>query len=169
VTSPPFLFELLGSQHKKERAAFSCGVESLDKYFHEQVSQDVRRRVTACYVALEAATRAIAGYYTLAAGGVLLTDMPEATIKRLPRYPTVPVARVGRLAVALDFRARKLGAAMLYDAALRASRSEVAVFGLVVDAKGDQAVTFCEHHGFVALGSGSRQLVLSLKNIGAGG
>ena len=117
MKSPPFVFELLGSQHKKARAAFSCGVEVLDKYFHEQVSQDVRRRVTACYVALEAATHAIAGYYTLAAGGVLLTDMPEATIKRLPRYPTVPVARVGRLAV-------------------------VAVFGLIVDAQDDQAVSF---------------------------
>jgi GNAT superfamily N-acetyltransferase len=162
VTSPPFLFELLGPQHK--RAAFSCGVEALDRYFREQASQDVRRRVTACYVALEAATGAIAGYYTLAAGSVLLSDLPDAVVKRLPRYPAVPVARVGRLAVAFTHQGRKLGAAMLWDAALRATRSEVAVFALVVDAKDDKAAEFYTHHGFVALSAGPRQLFLPLTN-----
>ena len=49
----PFLVEPLGSSH--DRASFSCGVPALDRYFQKQATQDVRRRVTACYVAIEAA------------------------------------------------------------------------------------------------------------------
>lgn len=156
----PFLIEALGPHHV--RKGFSCGVEALDRYFLAQASQDVRRRATACYVALEAATGKVAGYYTLAASGVPLADMPEPIIKRLPRYPSVPVARLGRLAVDLGYRGRRLGGALVWDAMTRALRSEVAVFALVVDAKDDQAESFYRHHGFVSFGSASRQLILPL-------
>jgi ribosomal protein S18 acetylase RimI-like enzyme len=156
----PFEIEPLGPTH--DRAGFSCGVEALDRYFHEQVSQDVKRRATACYVAVEAATSKVAGYYTLAAAGVALSDLPEKLAKRLPRYPSVPVARLGRLAVALDYRGQKLGAALLWDAMARSARSEVAVFALVVDAKDDQAEAFYRHHGFQPFGGLARQLVLPL-------
>jgi ribosomal protein S18 acetylase RimI-like enzyme len=159
----PFAFELLGKRHK--RAAFSCGVEPLDRYFQQQVTQDVRRLATACYVAIEVASSRIAGYYTLAAGAVLLSGLPPELAKKLPRYPDVPVARLGRLAIDLGFQRRKLGAAMLWDAVLRAKRSEVAVYGLVVDAKDDNAVAFYEHHGFTMLSVGERQLVLPLAGI----
>jgi hypothetical protein len=63
----------------------------------------VRRRATGCFVAREIATDRIAGFYTLAAGGVLLAEMPAPLAKRLPRYPSVPVARLGRLAVDLAY------------------------------------------------------------------
>ena len=63
-----FLIEPLGPNH--DRASFTSGVAPLDRYFREQATQDVRRRVTACYVALEAAGAEVAGYYTLAAGGI---------------------------------------------------------------------------------------------------
>ncbi|WP_217426585.1 GNAT family N-acetyltransferase [Candidatus Methylobacter favarea] len=136
----------------------------MDKYFREQVGQDVRRRVTACYVATEITTSRIAGYYTLAAGSIPLADVPEQLAKRLPRYQTVPVARLGRLAVHLDYRGQKLGCALLWDAMTRAIRSEVAIFALVVDAKDDQAVSFYHHHSFVKFGSLPNQLILSLTN-----
>lgn len=156
----PFAVEALGPGH--HRATFSSGVEALDRYFREQVTQDVRRRVTACYVALEVATGTVAGYYTLAAAGVPLAKMPQQLIKRLPRYPSVPVARLGRLAIDKDYRGRKLGAALLWDAVMRALRSEVAVFALVVDAKDAQAEAFYRHHGFATFSSLPRQLVLPL-------
>jgi ribosomal protein S18 acetylase RimI-like enzyme len=144
--APPFAIELLGSQHQRDD--FSCGVEPLDRYFKQRVGQDVRRRATACYVAREMATGVVAGYYTLAAGSVLLSGMPPTLARKLPRYPDVPVARLGRLAVDEKFRGRKLGAALLWDAIERAARSEVVVYGVVVDAKGDEAVAFYEHHGY---------------------
>jgi len=151
---------VLGSDH--DRGAFSCGVDALDRYFRDQATQDMRRRASACYVAVEEDSEKIAGYYTLAAAGVPLTDLPLAMVKRLPRYPSVPVARLGRLAVDQSFRGQKLGAAMLADAVMRAARSEVVVFAIAVDAKDDAAESFYLHHGFVALGSGLRQFVLPL-------
>lgn len=117
----PFFIEVLGSHHV--RKGFSCGVEALDRYFLNQVSQDARRRVTACYVAVETATSQVAGYYTLAAAGVLLADMPESIIQHLPRYPSVPVARLGRLAVDQRYQGRRLGGALLWDALARAARA----------------------------------------------
>jgi len=159
----PFLIEVLGPDH--DRAGFSCGIDALDRYFRERVTQDVRRRATACFVAIEASGAKIAGYYTLAAAGVPLADLPATLAKRLPRYPSVPVARLGRLAVDQAYRGRKLGSALLWDAVMRCLRSEIAVFALVVDAKDDQADAFYRHHGFVAFGSQPRQLVLPLSNL----
>jgi predicted GNAT family N-acyltransferase len=128
-------------------------------------TQDVRRRATACYVAIEAATGKVAGYYTLAAAGIPLAELPPDLAKRLPRYPSVPVARLGRLAVDQAYRGRKLGGALLWDAVQRSLRSEIAVFALVVDAKDAEAEGFYRHHGFVSFGSQPRQLVLPLTNV----
>jgi GNAT superfamily N-acetyltransferase len=158
----PFRVEILGPAHARD--AFSCGVQALDHYLGRQANQDVRRRVSACYVAIDASSGKIAGYYTLAAGGVPLTELPKALSKKLPRYPSVPVARIGRLAVDQAFHGKKLGGALLADAALRATRSEVAVFALVVDAKDNTAEAFYRHHGFEVFGSQAKQLIVSLKH-----
>ena len=158
-----FRLEVLRAEH--DRKAFSCGVEPLDRYFQEQATQDIRRRVSACYVAVDESTAAIAGYYTLAAGGVPLDDMPSQLAKRLPRYASVPVVRMGRLAVDQHYRGKKLGAALLWDAVLRATRSEIAAFALVVDAKDATAANFYRHHGFVALDDEQGRWLLPLANV----
>lgn len=157
-----FHIEVLEAGH--DRAAFRCGVEALDRYLREQASQDMRRRASTCYVAIHNDDDRIAGYYTLAASGIPLTDLPETQAKRLPRYPSVPAARMGRLAVDLSFRGQQLGAALLSDAVKRAMRSELAVFALVVDAKDEAAEAFYLHHGFVQFGSVARQLFVPLAN-----
>ncbi len=126
----------------------------------------MRRRTASCYVTVEAATAKVAGYYTLSASGIPLSDVGEALAKRLPRYPSVPVARLGRLAVDQAYRGQGLGAMLLWDAASRAARSEVMAFALVVDAKDDQAEAFYRHHGFANFGSLPRQLILPLAKIG---
>jgi hypothetical protein len=85
---------------------------------------------------MSASTRnRIAGYYTLAAGSVPLTDLSETMAKKVPRYPLVPVARIGRLAVSVAFQKKQLGAALLWDAGQRATQPGVGVFALVADAK----------------------------------
>ncbi len=91
--------------------------------------------------------------------------MPAALAKRLPRYPSVPVARLGRIAVDRADRGRKLGSALPWDVVARSLRSEIAVFALFVDAKDDQAEAFCLHHEFVSFGSQPRQLVLPLTKL----
>jgi GNAT superfamily N-acetyltransferase len=155
----PFVVQPLGEQ---PRVGFSCGSASLDRYFATQVTQDVRRRVTSCLVAIEVATGIVAGFYTLAAASISISDLPQTVIKKLPRYPTLPAIRVGRLAVDLRFAGKGLGGALLADAAERGLRAEVAAFALLVDAKDEQAVSFYEHHGFQRLASHPRSLFLAL-------
>ncbi|MEZ5584159.1 MAG: GNAT family N-acetyltransferase [Candidatus Competibacteraceae bacterium] len=147
---------------KQDRSDFSCGSEALDHYFKTQVTQDIRRRVSACDVALERATGRSAGYYTLSAADIPLADLPPEIIRRLPRYPSVPAARIGRLAVDRRAQGRRLGGALLLNAAVRAMRSEVAVFALVVDAKDERAAAFYRHYGFLALACNGHQLIAPL-------
>lgn len=155
--SLPYAIEPLASQ---DRTGFDCGVDELNAYLEKQAGQEVRRRVTACYLLIEQASKAIAGYYTLSAGSVLLSDLPEATAKKLPRYPTVPVVRIGRLAVDRRFQGQKLGSVLLYDAVKRSAAGQIGVFAVVVDAKDDTAVAFYERHGFTAFASAPRVLFL---------
>lgn len=125
MSRAPFLLAPLDGAH--DRAKFHCDSEPLNRYLREQANQDIRRRVAACFVALADGQR-IAGYYTLAFASLYLADLPASTIKKLPRYPTVPAVRTGRLAVDREFKGQGLGGALLADALHRAARSEMAAF-----------------------------------------
>lgn len=156
----PFRLEPLTEAH--DRAAFACGEETLDRYFQTQVTQDIRRNITHCFVAIEAASGLMAAYYTLAASSIPTPDLSPALTRKLPRYPTIPAVRIGRLAVDRRFQGQGLAAALLADAALRALSVAPAAFALVVDAKSDQAVAFYQHHGFMPFLSQPRTLFLPL-------
>jgi ribosomal protein S18 acetylase RimI-like enzyme len=159
MSRAPFELALLNGAH--DRTTFNSGSAPLDRYLREQVTQDVRRRVAACFVATTDGKR-IAGYYTLASASLLLAELPASTGKKLPRYPTVPAVRMGRLAVDQGFKGQGLGSALLADALGRAARSEVAAYALMVDAKDDAAANFYRHHGFIALPDSPRTLFLPL-------
>ncbi|MBK5291286.1 MAG: GNAT family N-acetyltransferase [Acidobacteriia bacterium] len=156
----PFRLEPLGDVH--DRAAFTCGREPLDRYFHTQATQDIRRRIATCFVAVEEATGKLAAYYTIASACIPTPDLPPEITKRLPRYPAIPAVRIGRLAVDLNFHGRGLGAALLADALRRVLLSPPVVFALLVDAKDDEAVAFYRHHGFLPLIHQPRTLFLPL-------
>jgi hypothetical protein len=100
-----YAVELLGK--RRDRAAFSCGVDQLDRYFRRQVGQESRRHVANCFVAVDQTTKAIGGFYTLSATAVIFDSLPEAFAKKLPPYPEVPAALVGRLAVDLQHRNKR--------------------------------------------------------------
>ena len=157
MSPAPFQLAPLDAAH--DRAAFNSDSEPLNRYLREQVTQDVRRRVTACFVALADENR-IAGYYTLASASLMLADLPASIGKKLPRYPTVPTVRMGRLSVDQAFKGQGLGGALLADALDRAARSEIAAYALIVDAKDDIAAAFYRHHGFIALPESPHTLFL---------
>ena len=162
MSRAPFLLVPLDAAH--DRAAFSSESEPLNRYLREQVTQDIRRRVAACFVALADGQR-IAGYYTLASASLVLSDLPASTGKKLPRYPTVPAVRMGRLAVDLAFKGKGLGGALLADALNRACHSQIAAFALMVDAKDKTAASFYQHHGFIALPDSPLSLFLPLATV----
>ena len=162
MSEAPFQLAQLDAAH--DRAAFSSDSEVLNRYLREQVSQDIRRRVAACFVALADGQR-IAGYYTLASASLLLADLPASTGKKLPRYPTVPAVRMGRLAVDQAFKGQGLGGALLADALDRVARSEIAAFALMVDAIDETAAAFYRHHGFIALPDSPLTLFLPMAKV----
>ena len=162
MSRAPFSLALLDATH--DRTTFRSDSEPLNHNLREQVTQDIRRRVAACFVAITDEQR-IAGYYTLASASILLVDLPTNMSKKLPRYPTVPAVRMGRLAVDRAFKGQGLGGALLADALDRAARSEIAAFALFVDAKDKVATNFYQHHGFIALPNSPRSLFLPLSTV----
>jgi ribosomal protein S18 acetylase RimI-like enzyme len=159
-----FVIEPLGTH---DRSAFSCGVAALDRYLREQATQDVKRSMASCLVAVDAATASLAGYYTLAAASVPATELPGEIVKRLPRYPVVPAALVGRLAIDSRFHRRGLGSALLADAALRVLGSDTKAFALIVDAIDDSAAEFYRLQGFRPFASRPRSLFLPVATAAA--
>lgn len=155
-----FRLEALSEAH--DRSAFTCGEDALDRYFRTQVTQDIRRNVTNCFLAVEVASGIIAGYYTLAASSIPTIDLPQELTKKLPRYPTMPAARIGRLAVDQRFHGRGLGGALLHNAGVRTLDAAAAAYALVVDAKNDRAAAFYRHYGYMPFASQPRTLFLPL-------
>jgi GNAT superfamily N-acetyltransferase len=165
VTTPGYAYriESLGVAH--DRPAFSCGVEPLDRYFHQQVGQDVRRGLASCFVAVHLPDAAIGGYFTLSATSVLLDELPSPLAKKLPRYPKIPATLLGRLAVDHRFRGRGVGGLLLYNAMTQTLRANIATAMLVVDAKDNAAATFYRRYDFLPFGPGHRQFYLSIQDV----
>ncbi|MGA8025965.1 MAG: GNAT family N-acetyltransferase [Bryobacteraceae bacterium] len=160
--------EPLGAKHAKLRAAFSCGMDALDRYLKEQTSQDARKRVAAPYVLVSEDNR-IAGYYTLSSDHIRTDDLPPELVQhlKLPRYPPIGATLIGRLARDLSFRGQGLGELLLTDALKRAldvSR-RVASAAVVVDAKDDNAHRFYSEFGFIAFPETVKRLFLPMQTI----
>jgi GNAT superfamily N-acetyltransferase len=98
----------------------------------------------------------------LSAASIPLIDLPPDETKRLPRYPTLPAVRIGRLAVERRFQRRGLGELMLMNAVHRTMQDAAAAFTLIVDAKNDQAVAFYRRYGFRSIADRPRTLFLPL-------
>lgn len=152
--------EPLGAEH--DRSKFLSGSEALDRYLREQASQDVKRRISTCFVAVGHDGYEVAGYYTLTATSVALSALAPEIVKKLPRYPVLPAVLLGRLAVARHYQGQRLGEILLVDALQRTARAELGVFAMVVDAKDEVAQRFYERYGFTRLPVEQRRLCLPI-------
>jgi GNAT superfamily N-acetyltransferase len=156
--------EPLGDQHN--RADFSCGAEALDRYLQKQAGQDASKHVAAVFI-ITPDGGTIAGFYTLSAHVISLSDLPDNVVKKLPRYPNVPATLLGRLAVSNNFRGRSIGELLLLDASKRvlANTREVASAVVAVDAKDERAREFYLRHDFIPLPSHPKRLFYPVKTI----
>ena len=145
-----FVCEPLGNQH--DRTQFDCSVSILNDYLAKYAKQDVKRKASAVFVLVNRADpKRVIGFYTLCATSVLLSELPEAMTKKLPRYPEIPAVLLGRLARDIHFPG--VGELLLSDAIARCVRvaSDIAASLIVVDSKGDAATRFYEKFGFLSL------------------
>ncbi|MCY4197151.1 MAG: GNAT family N-acetyltransferase [Rhodobacteraceae bacterium] len=158
----PLTVEPLGAHH--DRASFSCGEPSLDRYIRRQASQDAKRRVARVFVAHAHLPGRVAGYYTLSAASFEKDDLPAEVARRLPHYP-VPAAVIGRLVVGLRSQGNGLGEVLLLDAIRRVVRAgdTIGVYAVVVDALHPRASAFYERYGFASFPSRPLRLYLPLR------
>lgn len=143
-------------------ADFHCGRDPLDDYIRRYAPQDVRRNVARVFVATpENDPQQLAGFFTLSAGSVSCSSLLASLARKLPRYP-VPVALIGRLAVDEKFQGKGLGSILLADACQKVSQASavLAVAGIIVDAKDDEAILFYKHFGFISLQGQTDRMLL---------
>ena len=150
---------------KEDRSQFGCGNPELDRYFHTQISQDVKRQLATAFIAWHSTSETISGYYTLSAATVPFSDLDEEWRKRLPHYPNMPAVLVGRLAVDRPFQGHGLGPMLLADAAARTIQSDIGAHFIVVDAINEVAGRFYHHLGFRYIPDNPKRLFIPLKTL----
>ena len=77
MSAPLFRLEPLRAEH--DRKLFRCGEEILDRYFQTQATQDIRRRVANCFVAVEAVTGQVV--HTRTVCQIMLTILCQIILK----------------------------------------------------------------------------------------
>lgn len=161
---PDYISEPLATQHKK--AEFSCGNILLDNYLQKQAKQDIKRKLSACFVWSEN-NGTIKGYYTLSNAGIERVFIPENISKKLPRaYHSLPVTLLGRLAIDEKYKGQGLGKLLLIDALKRSSEVSkiIGSMAVIVDPIDESAIKFYEKYGFTLLPD-SEKMFLSMKTI----
>lgn len=162
-STPPYFVEPLGTH---DRLSFSCGVPDLDHYLRVQAGQDAKRKVAAPFVLVDS-TGNVAGYYTLSAYAIRLSELPPDVARKLPKYPRIPTTLLGRLAVSQAQQGQKLGRLLLMDALFRSwkNTAEVASVGVIAEAYNDAVRGFYIRHEFVPLVDHPRKLFIAMRTI----
>jgi GNAT superfamily N-acetyltransferase len=154
------LTEVLHSTHKK--TDFSCGKDILDNYFIHQASQDVKRKLSACFVKIDFETGLIQGYYTLANSSIPLHLVPAELQIKLPKsYVSIPATLLGRLAIDLRYQGKGIGKLLLMDALYRSyeNSNHMGSFAVVVDPLDLEAENFYLRYGFIKLPDSGKMLM----------
>ncbi|HEY0732642.1 MAG TPA: GNAT family N-acetyltransferase [Chitinophagaceae bacterium] len=161
-----YLTSLLGPTHEKGK--FSCGKKMLDDYIHKQAGQDIKNKVSTCFV-LSDDGKVVKGYYTLSSGSIPHSQVPVELNKKLklPRYKDLPVILLGRLAIDQQFKGEGLGSSLLLDALRRSyatASNAVAAMAVILDPLDEEARRFYQKFGFVNLPD-SKRMFLPMKTI----
>ena len=146
-----YITTLLSTKHSKEN--FTCGKHMLDNYLHMQAKQDVKRKLTACFI-LSDNEVTVKGYYTLSNTSVNRDFLPESIKKKLPpSYKHLPATLLGRLAIDINYKGQGIGSNLLMDALKRSYHNSLQIpsMAVIVDPLDEEAITFYNHFGFIAL------------------
>lgn len=146
------LTENLNSSHRKKE--FSCGKDMLDNYLQKQANQDIKRKLSACFVLNDEETNLLKGYYTLANNSIPQNLIPSEFKKKLPKsYTSIPTTLLGRLAIDNRFQGQGIGKLLLIDALNRSYEisKSIGSFAVIVDPIDDDAERFYDKYGFINL------------------
>jgi GNAT superfamily N-acetyltransferase len=159
-----YLTTLLHGGH--ERNQFESEHESLNRYLRTQAGQDVKRKLSVCFVMADE-SNCVKGYYTLSNDAIEADALPENILKKLrPPYDRLPVTLLGRLAVDKTMTGKGFGKKLLIDALRRSYEASWSIGSLavVVDTVNDPARSFYRKYGFIDLPDGAK-MFLPMKTI----
>lgn len=143
---------------------FDCGKDALNRFLirHALQSQQAGASQTYCAIADEE----IAGYYTLVVGQVEYEGAPERLRKGLAHHP-VPIMLLARLAIAIPWQGKGLGAGLLKDGMARTLQAAdiAGIRAFAVHAMDDEAKAFYERFDFLPSPSDPYHLFRLLKDI----
>lgn len=125
---------------------FDSGVPILDDWLQKRALRNETAGASRTFVVCN--HHQIAGYYALAAGGVLRMDAPGHIRRNMPDH--IPVMVLGRLAVDRRWQNLGLGRGLLKDAVRRTLNvsTQIGIRALLVHAISNQAKSFYLCHGF---------------------
>ena len=146
-----------------QTAGFSCGAPSLDEWLVRRAWANQVSGASRTYVVADSGR--VVGYCGLASGALAAIDAPGGLRRNMP--DPIPMAILGRLAIAQDWQGHGIGVALLRDAAQRtqAASTILGIRGLLVHALSEPAASFYRHYGFIASPTRPLTLVMSLKTL----
>jgi transcriptional regulator with XRE-family HTH domain len=133
----------------------------LNEYIHHQVSQDKKKNLAICFVAINDKEDVI-GYYTLTSESLGRSAIPEQYLKQVPKNYNAPVILLGRLARDLSAKGTGLGEYLLLNALFRCfylSNKSIGAMAVVVDPLNQYAVDFYKKYGFEQLPDSGRMFL----------
>lgn len=154
------MIELLGKKH--DRSVFDCGKDLLNNYLKHQAAQDIKRKISACFVLAEMNTQCVKGYYTLSNNSIPINSFPEHLKKKLPAsYVSIPATLLGRLAVDKSYQGKGTGKILLIDALNRSYKAskEIGSFAVVVDPIDREAELFYKKYDFIKLPDSGKMFI----------
>lgn len=154
------MIELLDKKHNRNH--FDCGKELLNTYLKTQARQDMKRKLSVCFVLVESSTVEVQGYYTLSNNSVPLTSFSESIQKKLPKsYKSIPVTLLGRLAIDQKYQGQGIGKILLIDALKRSYEvsKEIGSFAVVVDPIDEEAERFYKKYDFIKLPNSGKMFI----------
>lgn len=160
-----YLTEPLDSRHNRNN--FSCGKDLLDNYFLRQAKQDVKRKLSVCFVLIDRETDRISGYYTLSSSSISNDLIPDSFKEKLPKsYLSIPTILLGRLAIDRDFQGKGIGKILLIDSLKRCfdTSDSIGAFAVIVDPLDKESERFYNKYGFIKLPD-SGKMFLPMKTI----
>ncbi len=161
------MFQQLDRTHDRE--SFDCGVEELNNHLKKYARQNDEKGLGKTVVVVsDDNLKKIFGFYTISTGQIEIGSLPKEQRKKLPRYP-LPVIRIGRFAVDIEFQGKGLGTALLMHALKNAEAvaDRIGVYAVVLDAKDDKAKSFYLKCGFISLNNAPLKMFLPIRSIPA--
>jgi|SRR5690606_14231435 len=155
------MIELLDKKHNRED--FDCGKELLNNYLKTQAGQDIKRKLSACFVLSGNGTN-IQGYYTLSNNSIPLSSFSKHIQKKLPKsYHSIPTTLLGRLAIDKKYQGQGIGKILLIDALKRSYEisQKMGSFAVVVDPIDEEAEKFYKKYDFIKLPDSKKMFIAS--------